>query len=215
VSHAHAGHDQPVNPVADPGQHLALISQADQHEPDLVAGVRPGQRDGEAAAGGRGEPGPFLDQLAERAAVGGGEGAQAGGVGLADPRGRVDLVGQHDQNAPVACLRRDRGADGGEQVRGPVVPGLGGVPHGAGDYERLRAVVPEVKQVRGFLDRVGALGDDHSIDAGRVGARGRSVQLADIVEGQRGAGQPPDVDDLDVRRHLRQAGDGGHEVAGG
>jgi hypothetical protein len=215
VSHAHPCHDQPVEPVADPPQQLALIPQADHDEPDIVLGVRLGQRDVEPVAGRSGKPGPALDQLTERPAVGRGKGTHAGGVGLADPRGRVDLVGDHDHDAPVAGPRRDRGADRGEQVRRPVVPGLGRVAHRAGDDERLRSAVPQVEQVRGFLDRVRALGDDDRIGARRVGVLRRDVEVTQVIEGQRGTGQPPDVDDLDVRGYLRQAGNGGHELGRG
>ncbi len=57
-------------------------------------------------------------------------------MGLADPAGGVDLVGEDHQDAQIASLWGSGDLDGCEQVSWPVGAGQRGIAHRSGDHHR-------------------------------------------------------------------------------
>src|SRR5205823_102800 len=124
---AEASDDEPVELFGEQRQQRAVVAEGGGVEPDARLPGSGRVRDGVAAAGAVDDAGGAFDEVAEWAAVGGREGGGAGRVGLADPRGGVDLVIEHDQAAQIPAGRVGGDPDGGEEVSRAVRAGEGGV----------------------------------------------------------------------------------------
>ena len=67
-------------------------------------------------------PCPSLHDVAQGAAVGGVEGEPAGAVGLADPTGGVDLVGEHHHSAQAGACELAATCTAASRLAGPSAP---------------------------------------------------------------------------------------------
>jgi hypothetical protein len=107
---------------------------------------------------------------AELAVVAAPERLESQRIGLGDVARRIDLVVQHDQRALVARRRLGRDTHALEEVGGALVAHRARVAHRSHDDNRPGIADRQVKEERGFFERVGAAGDD---DAGQllVGAK--------------------------------------------
>ena len=103
--------------------------------------------------------------MAEHAEIRRAERLQAQGGGLRHlPRG-MDLVVQHHQHAHAARIRAGGDADGVDQVHAGVAGQRAGGALRADQHHRDRHLQRQVEEIRGFLQRRGAVADD---DAGEV-----------------------------------------------
>jgi hypothetical protein len=106
---------------------------------------------------------------------------------------RVDRVVERDEHAHAGGRGARGERDGVEQVHRPVGGQRRGRPHRAGHHDRLARAHGERQEVRGLLERVGAVRDHHAVD---VVVGGELVDAPREREPVR-AGQVP-------RQHLEQ-----------
>lgn len=145
------------------------------------------------------------NNLAQEPHLGRLERIQRIGISLGNIISRRDAVIHHHQRAPIASLGTSCDGDGLEEIIGAISGEGGGGPHGTDNDDRLVAVDGGVEEEGGFLERVGAVGDD------RAGHGG--VVADDVVDGlgeteEDGGGDvfAADVGDLDAGN----VGLGGH-----
>ncbi len=143
-------------------------------------------------------------------------------VHLGHGPGVVDVAAEHHERPAPATVRVQRHLRRVPQVAGTVAGQFRAVPHAARQHDREGAIQRQVQEERRFLQRVGAVRDDHAVHVlqrpdqlpERQHVRGRDVRT-----GQRERLVRADVDALqarhlfsqgrrDLRRHARPAGIG-------
>ena len=153
---------------------------------------------------------PTLADDADRAGAGTGECRGTAAVHLGHPARRVDLVAEHQQRPQSGGLglrgHRDRRSQIGRAVRA----GDHARTHRTGQHHRQSRAAHQREQVGGFLQRVRALADHHTVRRLRGGGERLDTlhQLQHVGQRHRTArhGERVDRGDFDVRRqcHSRQ-----------
>ena len=155
----------------------------------------------------------FVDDT-ERPPVGGAEGPCLLRVRLHDFRTLHDAIIHHHHRAAPTRGGGGRHCDRGEQIRRTVPRQFRRVPHGAGDGDRVRGGERTIQKVHGFLDGVGAVGDDHPLRPIFRCTQYCPPQLPHSFDRHVRPGVAAELPDLDARDPLH-AGNGREDLVPG
>jgi hypothetical protein len=203
---AEPGDHQAIETASSSVQQFTVIAEGHRHNTDPHRTAHAVQRHHRLPFRTHQQPHAAFCDIPDRSGRRRGERGEAGGMRLAHPAGGVDLIGKHNRAAEAAHQRAGGYLDGRQDVGRPIMARQSRVAHGPGDSYRGLAVVQQVEQERGLLDGVSAL-RHHSPGSSRPDAfADQRGQFDDIADGQRRAGNPSYVVDLDVYACRGKAG---------